>query len=562
MERNTMRNVISKRRRTGVAGVWAAGWCCLALPLGLGAASQPKPTAIIAKWARFEQSFLSTVRYANPMQDVSLKVSFISPLGETNLVDGFWDGENTWRVRFSPNLPGRWTFETACTDASNAGLDHRAGEFLCSAAIGQTRFHQHGLVQVARDHRHLEHADGTPFFWLADTAWGGAREAEAKQWEVYAQARSYQKYSVIQWAVGPGVDSHGMAPIASFGDHIAINPEFFQRLDAKVDILTEAGLLSAIVPLLEMPPPKEIIPLPDKEVAVLVRYLEARWGADPVVWLLAFDGGTPSDLALRWKRIGQLAFGAQPHAPVMVCPGTAFGALDAFRHEPWVDMFGCQVFTQPNDATLASALTGPLAKEWTNSPPRPFIPLLPRENSASPQIQKPFAAGQVRRAAYWSVLMSASAGVSYGGEGIADWSPSLTPPGTGSGSAALPIWLRTLSLPAGEQVGYLGEWLNSLEYWRLRPQPDAVATQPGHKAPQRYIAAAATEDKDLVLAYVPADRSVDLVTSSLPVAPTANWLNPRTGEILPAVAAVSGNNCQFSSPGPGDWLLLVRGTAR
>ena len=30
---------------------------------------------------------------------------------------------------------------------------------------------EHGKLQVSANHRYLQHADGTPFFWLGETAW-------------------------------------------------------------------------------------------------------------------------------------------------------------------------------------------------------------------------------------------------------------------------------------------------------------------------------------------------------------------------------------------------------
>ena len=60
----------------------------------------------------------------------------MSPLGETNEVDGFWDGGRTWRVRFSPDQPGRWKFRTPCSDKTNDGLHNEFGEFICTAATG------------------------------------------------------------------------------------------------------------------------------------------------------------------------------------------------------------------------------------------------------------------------------------------------------------------------------------------------------------------------------------------------------------------------------------------
>lgn len=147
-----------------------AALCLLMLPAGVPTVVAAAKMPVVAKWGRFEQSFKSSLAYSNAVQDATLTVLFTSPLGDTSQVDGFWDGGKTWRVRFSPNQPGRWTFKTTCSDAANRGLHNQTGEFLCTAATGQSRFHQHGPVRVARDHRHLEHGDGTPFFWLADTA--------------------------------------------------------------------------------------------------------------------------------------------------------------------------------------------------------------------------------------------------------------------------------------------------------------------------------------------------------------------------------------------------------
>src|SRR5262249_23287781 len=157
-------------------------------------------------------------------------------------------------------------------------------QFVCSAPLGQLPFHLHGPVRVASDHRHFEHADGIPFFWLADTVWDGARMAEAEDWMRYAVTRADQHFNVAQWAVSPGTDR--LDQLAYSGeDQLWINPAFFQRLDAKIDILSRAGLISAVVPILETAPGAGR-PLPEDQVALLIRYLVARWGSEPVLWLL------------------------------------------------------------------------------------------------------------------------------------------------------------------------------------------------------------------------------------------------------------------------------------
>src|SRR5688572_14250414 len=129
------------------------------------AATQSKRVPMVPKWTRFEQSLRSSVNYPNALQDATVSVVFTSPLGETNVVYGFWDGGRVWRVRFSPDQPGLWTYATTCSDVANRGLHNKRGSFLCTAAVRGNRFGTHGPVRVARDNRNFEHADGTPFFW-------------------------------------------------------------------------------------------------------------------------------------------------------------------------------------------------------------------------------------------------------------------------------------------------------------------------------------------------------------------------------------------------------------
>src|SRR6266404_7700864 len=113
-----------------------------------GAATRSKRAPVVPKWGRLDQSFKSSVRYANAIQQATLRVTFISPDGRTNQVEGFWDGGKTWRVRFCPDVAGRWTFRTSCSDSANQGLHDRSCEFVCTSITGPTRFNQHGPLRV------------------------------------------------------------------------------------------------------------------------------------------------------------------------------------------------------------------------------------------------------------------------------------------------------------------------------------------------------------------------------------------------------------------------------
>ena len=531
--------------------IWPLAILLLLFPLDLFGATQTKKMKVVPKWGRFEQSFKSSVAYSNALQEATLTAVFTSPLGETNQVYGFWDGAKTWRVRFSPNQPGRWLFRTICSDGSNQGLHNQQGEFTCTAATGQNRFNQHGPVRVARDRRHFEHADGTPFFWLADTVWSGPLVAHFSDWDFYAKARSAQQFTVAQWTVAPGQDRKKQTAFAG-SDSIVINPEFFQRLDAKVDTLNRAGILSAIVPLSELVSQTDsAAEIPGDQVALLFRYIVARWGADPVAWLLCPDGANQRTKTERWKKIGHAVFGEARHAPVVLYAGEGRELLDRFRDQNWVDVFGYE--------TAGDLAAQGFANEWQKEPIRPLIPFAPCENGINPRTKKRFGSDEVRRAIYWSLLLAPPAGVSYGGEGVMDWDERREVEGqesevSGQRPDDLPAWHKALFMPAAKQMKYLAKLMGSVDFWRLRPQPNFLASQPSGSSQPPNVAAG-SEAKDLSLIYLPQDRTLEIFLAALPASPSIGWFNPRTGENSPAVAVVGGQTCQFPTPDPGDWLL-------
>lgn len=534
----------SQRRRAAASGAAAAILALLWVAGVIETAAQGAKLPVVPKWHRFEAVLKSSFSYTNPLQEATLTARFSSPLGDSYTVLGFWDGGRTWRVRFAPDQPGEWHFEINCSDAANSGLHVSNGAFLCTAALGESRFDQHGPVRVARDHRHLEHADGTPFFWLSDTVWNGARVSEPKEWEIYAEIRASQGFNVAQWAAAPGEDFKNESALTGFPDQVGVNPEVFRRLDAKLDTLSHEGILSAIVPLLETE--TNAASLREDQAALLVKYVVARWGAEPVVWLLTLDGAAPRNGPARWKSIGQAAFKEGYHAPLIACVPTRLSALSALSEESWIGVFGV--------STLAGSVTG----MWTNGLPRPLLAFTPYENAPARGEQKRFRAEDVRLAAYRGLLMAPPAGVSYGGQGVVNWDRTTDAAKDKTPGADLPLWQKALFMPAAKQMGHLHNFFSSLQFWRLRPEPKAVANQPGDAEPRREVLAAGTERKDLLLVYVPEDRTVELYLDAMPASPTVTWVNPRTGETSPAVAVVVGRTCQFPTPEPGDWLLVLR----
>lgn len=523
-------------------------------------------TLFATRWQRLELRFTSTVRYDNPVQDVTLHAHFTAPSGREYTVPGFWDGDNVWRVRFAPDEEDWWQYTTFCSDPDNGGLHDHQGAFECNEGEGLTAFENHGPVRLAANRRYLAHADGKPFFWLGDTGWYGSLLATDEEWTYYCWTRARQGYTAVQiqttqWAALPNGDRLGEHAFTG-NERIVINPAFFQRLDQRLDTLNRFGLLAVPVLLWTAvwmdPAMNRLNPgnsLPEDQAIVLANYMVARWQAHDVAWILNGDGRYEGGVAARWRRIGQAVFGEVPHAPVTMHPcGTHWPYAD-FQEEAWLDIVGYQSGHSSSAEALRWITSGPPATDWRKMPARPFINLEPPyENHMAFPSSERFGPQAVRRAIYWSLLNAPTAGVTYGGHGVWGWDDGSAPP-LGHPKTGIPYpWQDALHMAAGEQMAHLAKLMRTIRWHELRPAPELVTVQPGDQEPRRYIAAAQSADRSLALFYIPEDDQVTLDLSGWRVRPTAEWFNPRNGERQPAF----GSTQQFITPTPGDWVLLLQ----
>lgn len=527
----------------------------------------PAAAPDVPQYGRFETSLQSAVQYTNPLQQAELRVVFTPPQGAPVRVYGFWDGGTTWRVRFAPHQTGAWAFRTECTDAANTGLHAQSGSFRCVAASGKTAFAQHGPVRVTADGFSLEHADGTPFFFLADTAWNGALRSTEDEWSFYLGERARQKFTAVQWVAtqwraAPEGDRHQRRAYTGT-EQIELHPAFFQRLDAKARAVNQAGLLNVPVLLWAIghgsnPAVNPGWSLPEDQAIRLARHMVARWQAEAVVWILGGDGHYFGAEGEKWKRIGRAVFGDVAHAPVSLHPQGRHWNWPEFREEKWLDIIGYQSGHGDSADHLRWLTEGPVTKDWRTAPHRPFINLEPAyEGHLGYTSKKPIPDDLTRRIIYWSLLNAPTAGVGYGGHGVWGWDDGTKPPTDHPGTGTPLPWKKALTMPGAEQMSHLYTFFTGLDFWRLRPMPEAIVNNPGAQDPRRYIAAARTEKKDLTLVYVPEDRTVEILLEALPPSPEVRWWNPRTGERSPAVAVVTERTCQFPTPAEGDWMLVM-----
>src|SRR5882757_9509835 len=100
-----------------------------AITPALAEAATPQATAAIHKYDIFELTLKGPAE-GNPYLDVTLSVTFT--LDHRSIkVDGFYDGDGTYKIRFMPDTEGRWHYTTS---SAAPALHNQTGAFTCLSA--------------------------------------------------------------------------------------------------------------------------------------------------------------------------------------------------------------------------------------------------------------------------------------------------------------------------------------------------------------------------------------------------------------------------------------------
>lgn len=521
----------------------------------------------------FYEGLLESDRdYDDPTADVDVRVLLTSPSGAAREVRAFWDGGRVWRFRVDAAEPGEWTCALRCSDDSQDGWIGREASFVVRPYAGNNPLYRHGPLRVASAGTHLEHADGTPFFWLADTAWNGVLKAQPRDWEHYLSTRAEQGFTAIQsvltdWRAFPADDESERAFTGT--ENIAINPAFFRRLDAKVAAISAHGLAPVLVVLWALTQRDPGHFLREADAIRLARYVVARYAAFRPVWFLGGDGRYYHDVD-RWRRIGRAVFpDDEERALVTLHPCGRSWIGEDFRAERWFDFIGYQ--SSHGATTFDWTTGGEPATHWANKPQLPVINLEPcYEGHRWGGTDQMFSSREARIAMFQSLLVSPTAGVTYGNHSIWPWLERHETGLDHYGAGAAPAWHEALSGDGAASCTALAYVFVGLEWWKLEPAPGMVVVPAEEAADElegvRRVVAARANDASFAMVYLPEGGRVRLLASEVPGLEHATWYDPRTGRGMPAAVTESADptsagpasDSVYDAPTEHDWLLLLR----
>jgi len=198
------------------------------------------------KWEVLELSWKGP-ETENPFSDVSLEAEFHYK-NRTYFAQGFYDGEQTYKIRFMPDEEGSWSYRT---QSNVAALDGLEGAFECTPP-GEGN---HGPVHVAETF-HFRYADGTPFYHLGTTAYAWALQNPALIHQTL-ETLEENAFNKIRMSVMPKNMPPYIANDPLFfpfektdegeWDFSRFNVAFFQHLDTQIEALKTRGIEADVI---------------------------------------------------------------------------------------------------------------------------------------------------------------------------------------------------------------------------------------------------------------------------------------------------------------------------
>src|SRR5690606_13823268 len=148
--------------------------------------------ASVEQWGVFELE-LQGPSDGNPFVDVRFSAIF-SNGSVTREVDGFYDGNGVYRVRFMPDRRGVWRYETR---ANRWPLSRHTGSFEVTAPTGNN----HGPVRVHNTF-HFAYADGTVYRPFGTTCYNWLQATDEWQ-ELTLKTLSNSPFNKLRFLVTP-----------------------------------------------------------------------------------------------------------------------------------------------------------------------------------------------------------------------------------------------------------------------------------------------------------------------------------------------------------------------
>ena len=420
-------------------------------------------------------------------------------------------------------------------------------------------------LQVSPNHHFLVQEDGSPFFYLGDTAWELFHRLKREEADLYLSNRVDKGFSVIQAVVLAEFDglktpnAYGQLPFEQL-DPARPNEAYFEQVDYVVRKAGQLGLYVGMLPTWGDKVNKkwgagpEIFSRPEIARAY-GEFLGKRYQDQAIIWILGGDRNPENETYLAvWRALAEgLRKGDGGAHLITYHPMGGSASSKWFQQDAWLDFNTFQSGHAQPDAPNFAYTTA----DYQVTPTKPTLDSEPRYED-HPINWDPkrgwFNDFDVRQAAYWSLLAGAC-GHTYGNHNVWQfWQADRK-----AISSARTPWKEALDHPGAFQMGHARRLFESRPYQKLVPDPTILANDTTKGADN--LQAARAEDGSFLFVYAPTGRPATVKLDKISGEKiNAFWFDPRVGTAVPMGEFPTRGTQTFEpfSRGRGqDWVLVL-----
>ena len=446
----------------------------------------------------------------------------------------------------------------------------------------------HGRLQVSDNHLYLQHADGTPFFWLGETGWLMPQKLDRSQVSYYLTQCAQNGYNVVQVQTVNGVPAYNVFGQPSMipnrkGDLFDFSPfdkqaprtlanayTYWDHMDYIFDQAEQRGIYIGMVCIWGGLVKSGLMNV--EQARAYGRFLAERYGSRPnVVWIIG--GDQPGDMKPEvWEALAQTIRQYDPNHLMTYHPFGRTSSATWWNEADWLDfnMFqsGHRRYGQRKGDGDVSSTAETEEDNWryveaahAMAVRKPIIDAEPSyeriPHGLHDVTQPKWGAADCRRYAWWSVL-AGSCGHTYGNAAIMQFYR----PGDNPAYGCTTPWYEAISDPGFTQMQYVKRLLLQLPYFDRVADQSVIVSQ--HGARYEHPVASRGRDYIIIYNYVGSAMDVDLTRIS-GVRKKAWWYSPSTGA-LRFIGEMDNNRSQHFDPqapyGPGfDQVLVITDAA-
>lgn len=426
------------------------------------------------------------------------------------------------------------------------------------------------LLRINKDKRFIIKEDGTPFFWLGDTAWELFHKLSREEADLYLENRAQLKFTVIQ-AVALAEDNgitienaYGRKPLLQndIGEYDPAIPDlntngdnnytYWDHVEYIVDKANSLGLYIALLPTWGDKYHKlwgkgpEIF---DAEKArIFGKWLAKRFkDKTNIIWVLGGDRLLSE--TKHFQVINNLAAGIKEGEEInhliTFHPAGAYSSSYHVHKEEWLDFN----MIQSGHDKVHNNNYGKVNEDYLRIPVKPVIDAEPRYEDHPIGFNPSngyFDDFDTRQAAYWALFAGAS-GHTYGHHSI--WLMCTEP-----AEYFIMTWRDALTRPGGKQMQFVRNLMESRPFLDLVPDQELVAKN--YEGANHLQAA---RGKDYAFIYSPNGLNIPVNMGRITGAVVnAYWYNPRNGEAMYLDEKTNSGVVEFVPPTKGrnnDWIL-------